>query len=340
MLFKTRKTLQSISSKNYVYNAVDVSAGDNKRASISATKSDNPMYVFRREFVTRFMQFYDEVNLLATGMAGHNESWKDKVGKEGLGVVIATSGIVLSFLGAFSVISAVATAGATIVPTVVGIAGGIAWNKYRDHKKEKQYERAHDRLNRETLEEDVEEIAKSLTKLYRMQLKRMTVKDAAKLARSCFIALANEIRKEADCNIDELMHPVYLQATLIHAKRHVPKQKMEMNIDDQNKYNTRSMVQRSALYCKENNKIYAGKRSRPDKYGFLMFDTKEEVKDYKAYVKGMKGRKIVKDYRPVSNGKVAVLKQGKLFKEYRHQVEFGCGDKEPVPLDPTTRKTV
>ena len=340
MLFKTRKTLQSISHKTYAYKAINLSDSDNKRTSISATKSDNPIYVFRREFVSRFMQFYDEVNLLATGMAGNNESWKDKVGKEGIGVVVATSGIVISLLGAFSVISAVATAGATIAPTAAGIAGMIVWNKYRDRKKEKQYKRAYERLNRETLEEDVETIARSLTKLYRMQLKRMTVKDAAKLARSCFIALANEIRKEADCNIDELMHPVYLQATLVHAKRHVPKQKMEMNIDDQNNYNTRSMVQRPALYCKENNKIYAGKRSRPDKYGFLMFETKEEVKDYKEYVKGMKGRKIVKDYKPLSSGKVAVLKQGKLFKEYRHQAQFGCGDQEPAPLDPSTRKTV
>ena len=340
MLFKSRKTLQSISNNTYAYKGKSDGGQAGQRQSLSSTKSDNPEYVFRREFMNRFNQFYEEVTLLASGMAGHNESWKDKVGKEGIGVVIATSATVISFLGAFSVISAVATAGATIAPTVVGIVGAIVWNKHRDHKKEKQYKRAYERLNRESLEEDVEAIADMLLKLYHMQITRMTIKDAAKLARSCFIALANEIRKEADCNFDELMEPALLQATLIHAKRHVPKQRMQMNIDDEKNYNTRSMVQRPTLYCKETNRLYAGKRSRPEKYGFLMFETKEEINDFRDAVREMKGRKIDKEYHQVKRGKVAVLMRGKLFKKYRDQPEFGCGDKEPVPLDPTTRKTV
>lgn len=335
----SKKALKSFSIKSYASFSGDGAEYDDGECVNEASM------VFRKELTQRFMGFYDEVVLLKGGNAAFNDTWKDTAGKEGLGGAVAATGIVLAFLAAFNAVTAVASAGVTTGITIAGIGIGFGYNKYRDHKKAKEYHRAYEHLRRDEIEDEIKVIAKSIAKIYNMQLKKCTLKDAAKLARACFVAVGYALRKDDNFAFENLLEPASLQTALVEASQHLPKVKLEMNIDDAHKYNTRSMVLHSAVYCKETNTLYGSQVSKPAKYGFISLNTKDELDEFVEAMHGYKAgrrphRKPI-EYKRLSKGDVKALMHSTLFKPYKKQDGFGFGNNHfSVPADPKTRKTI
>lgn len=335
----SKKALKSFSIKTYASFSGEGAEYDDGETVNEAS------VVFRKELTQRFMGFYDEVVLLKGGNAAFNDTWKDTVGKEGLGGTIAAAGIILAFLAAFSAITAVVSAGITTGITIAGIGGGIAYNKYRDHKKAKEYHRAYEHFRRDDIEDEIKIIAKNISKLYYMQLKKCTLKDAAKLARACFVAVGYALRKDENFAFEDMLEPASLQIALTEAQKHLPKTKLEMNIDDAHKYNARSMMTHCAVYCKETNLLYGSQVSKPAKYGFISLNTKDELDEYveamHEYKVGRRPHRKPIEYKRLSKGDVKALMHSGLFKPYKKQDGFGLGNNHfSVPVDPKTRKTI
>lgn len=335
----SKKALKSFSIKSYAsFNEDGAEYEDGERVSEASM-------VFRKELTQRFMGFYDEVVLLKGGNAAFNDTWKDTAGKEGLGGTVAAAGIILAFLAAFNAVTAVASAGVTTGITIAGIGVGLGYNKYRDHKKAKEYHRAYEHLRRDEIEDEIRLISKSIAKMYHMQLKKCTLKDAAKLARACFVAVGYSLRKNDDFTFESLLEPVSLQAALVGASKHFPKTKLEMNIDDAHKYNTRSLIEHCAVYCKETNTLYGSQVSKPAKYGFISLNTKDELDEFfevmGEYKVGRRPHRKPVEYKRLSKGDVKALMHSSLFKPYKNQDGFGFGNNHfSVPADPKTRKTI
>jgi hypothetical protein len=305
-------------------------------ASLDESESSR---VFRHAFIDTFANFQEAAKVISSGHANANDSWKDTLGKEGLGLSAAVIAGIIAVLGALSILSAVASEGIVIAVAVVGIIVGVAIYKYRKHIKEERYRRAAGLLDREDIDEDIRSIARLLTELYELQLKSCTVKDAHILAEGCVKALTEDMLKNKNCDFNELLYAASLQAVLMRAVSRVPKVTLDMNLITDKKFNMRGLISHSAYYCKETDEFYQSAKSKSTKYGVLFFDKKADLEDYESILKStMKGGEQWK-FSKMRPHEVHLLMGSSMFKAYRNDKLFE-GKKTPAVVQNDERLKV
>lgn len=280
-------------------------------------------FEFRRAFSEQFNKFAEETNVLASGNAEFNDTWVDILGKEGLGLSITVIVGVIGILGALSILSAALSAGIAIPVAVVGIAAGVGFYKLREHIKQKRYERASDMLYKEDLPKAIDDIADVLVGLYQVQLNSCTLKDAHVLAEGCMKVIAHNILTNKKFNLGDLFSTSSLQATFMRSLSKVPKSHLDMNIVTKRKFNMRGLMGHSAYYCKETDEFYKNKKSKPAKYGVLLFDKKADIEDYESILE----THLVK--MPVHE--VNTMMRSSMFQAYRSAPEARTDIEEVMP---------
>lgn len=303
----------------------------------NAEESDTAR-VFRHAFIDQFESFRREADMLARGNAEFNDTWKDTIAREGLALTVTVVVGVVGFLGAISVLSAVVSAGIAIAVAVLAIVAGVAIYKYREHVKRNRNENADAIMDREDIELHIRAIASLLADVYQLQLSSCTVKDAHKLAESCMKVISEEMLRNKEFNLDELLNPATLQAVFMRSMTKIPKEKLDMNINTNKKFNTRGMISHSAYYCRETDEFYQSSKSKPVKYGVLFFDKKEDLEDYQtilaATLKGGEAWRLTK-MRP---HEVHLLMRSSMFKAYQNDTLFEGSQKLEVVEKPEGMK--
>ncbi len=302
--------------------AVDTTEINHEHTDDAATEEPETSRVFRHAFIDKFTLFKQEADLLAEGNINFNEGWKDTFATEGIALSAALIAAIIGLLGAFSIISAVASAGAAIPVIVVGVAATIAFYKYREHVKQERYESASSILDRDGLNDEVRTMANMLADMYQVQLASCTVRDAHKLAAACVKAISADMLKNEKFRYREVQDNVSLQAILIRATNAIPKEKLSMKINTNSVYNTRGMITHSAYYIRETDEFYQTSKSKPTKYGVLFFDTKTDLENYETILaETMRGCKKLKFTRMNAN-EVDALMQSSIFKTYQNDKIF------------------
>lgn len=278
--------------------------------------------MFRHAFIDKLEMFRREAQLLASGNAEFNDTWKDTMGKEGLALAVVIVGGVIGILGALMILSAAVSAGIAIPVAVVGLIAGVAFYKYREHVKDQRYKSAEAIMDRDDLSKCIRQIAQQLADLYRVQLANCTIKDAHNLAANCVKAISEDMLKNKDFDFNELMSVSSLQGVLMRSLKAMPKTKLDMNIISKRKFNTRGMVSHSAYYCRDTGEFYQTSFSKSTKYGVLFFDKKADLKDYESILtstmKGGEKWKLSK-MRP---HEVKKLQGSSMFRTYQNDKLF------------------
>lgn len=286
------------------------------------TEESDTTRIFRKRFITKFEAFRQEASMLAEGDANFNDSWKDTLGKEGLGVSITAIVGVIGILGALSILSAAASAGIAVPVAVVGMLAGLAFYKYREHIKRERFESADGIMQRDDISENIRTIAYMLADLYKLQLASCTVKDAHKLAESCVKAISLEMLKNDKFYFDELLNVSSLQAVLMRSLSRVPKEALDMNLLTTKKYNTRGVISHSAYYVRETGEFYQSAKSKSTKYGVLFFDAKEDLEGYESILTETMKHGEQWRFRKMRAHEVDVMLRSSMFKAYRNDEVF------------------
>lgn len=317
MLRKTIHKILSFKKKKLP----DKFANDSDYEEDSESETDTAK-VFRRAFITKFNLFKLEADILAEGNGGFYDSWKDTLGKEGIGLSVAALVGILSLLGALSIISEGVAAGIAIVIAVIGLVAGVAFYKYRDHIKKERYESAAALMSDDEFSENVVDIAEMLSDLYELQLANCTARDARTLAEGCVKAISREILKNESFRFRELLNISSLQAVLMRSLKAMPKTKLDMSMDASNKLNTRGLVGHSAYYCRETDEFYKTAKSKALKYGVLFFDKKADLEDYEYIMTTSSKLGEQWSLTRMRPHEVSSMLQSSIFKAYRNDKVF------------------
>lgn len=321
MLRKLTSKILSI-GKTPSQTALDTTQITHEHTDDSATDEPETSRIFRHAFIDKFTVFKHEVDILSQGNANFNESWKETLAREGIGLSAATIAAIIGLLGALTIISAGISAGVALPVLFVGVVISIAFYKYRDYVKQQRYESAAAVLGRDGLNDDIRDMAAMLADMYQVQLANCTVEDAHKLAAGCVKAISTDILKNEKFRFRELQDYVSLQTVLMRTKTDIPKYKLTMKTHTNSLYNTRSLITHSAYYIRETDEFYQTSKSKPAKYGVLFFDKKVDLEDYEAILaETMKGAKKL-TFTKMNAHEVDALMQSSMFKIYRNDKVF------------------
>ena len=102
----------------------------------------------------------------------------------------------------------------------------------------------------------------------------------------------------------------------------VPKVKLDMNVMTKKRLNTRGMIAHTAYYCKETNEFFQTAKSKSNKYGVLLFDTKSDIEDYEAILMATQHLGDTWKFSKMRPYEVNVMKRGSLFRAFVNDESF------------------
>jgi len=274
-------------------------------------KHKDPAKAFKEHFIEELIGFKDDADGLRRGYINLQDGWKDKLGLTGMSVTFLAGGAVVSGLAIAGIITGTVSFGIGFVVSLAAIGVEVAYVAYRSKKKNKEFRRASDLLDEDGFMKDAERIADALAHIYAAQLNSCSEKDAERLAESLLKGIKYDLMKNKNLQYEELLRDPSLQNILLRTSKHIPKK--QIHLSSNARHNTRSIVKKSALYCLESDQFYSAVKSKPEKYGVLVFETEKDLDDYRSLVRSSKNHKEKWRYYKMNSMEAGMMREGLTF---------------------------
>ena len=238
---------------------------------------EDNLSLFRLELTNLLGVELVKAKLFANGDINFSTNWKENTVQ-----AMISAGVILT-IGIITILVAVGVTvlmpGITIPISLAGVALSMGYTTYRTDKKQKEYNRINELFSHRKPEGDLAVIVDNITAMYQQTIKSLAIKDIPLFAKQFSKVMIRSIKKDKVDKIDKLLNSDSLYALLISEKKHISKDKIALEIADNQKRNCRSAIVKPAIYSqKRPHNVYKQPGSRPEKYGLLFFERSANFK--------------------------------------------------------------
>ena len=242
-----------------------------------------PEALFKAEFKKDFFPAALRASLVADGSIGFSPSWKDILGYLGANSLPVVGSGVAAVLAGVCIIPVILVPVITVPIGIASIAGYAGFIFYRLNKKAKEYQVVAENWHGHDIDRDIDSIADTLATLYSHQINQFDNQSIIALASALAKVIFYAMMKNKFNNVDKLANPAVMQHLLLSLADHIPKEKINILLDDGVKRNLRSCIEKSGVFCEENSQVYINDHLKPEKYGVVTFKKRDDLQTFKLF---------------------------------------------------------